>query len=320
MNYRSVAQLADLVRASLHKIPPGVELVVGVPRSGMLAASLVALNLNVDFCDVGSYIENRRLGRGRTRLSRFPHLVFPRDAKRVLVIDDSTDTGTSLQVVRELLLSDANHSHFTFAAVFATEAAAPKVDCYFEIVPQPRSFEWNIMHRPFIGECCVDIDGVLCVDPTPVENDDGVEYGKFLLSARSLVIPSYPVGHLVTSRLEKYRKETEAWLEKCGVVYGALHMLDLPDGATRRRLGCHAEFKTKVFRKLHYSKLFVESEPHQARHIARHSGKPALCFTTQQLFGPSLSLGSLDYSAQRLARGVYGRIVSGTRRVFNRLK
>lgn len=60
----------------------------------------------------------------------------------------------------------------------------------------------------------MDIDGVLCADPTPEENDDGEKYRHFLLNTPPLFIPKVTIGTLVTSRLEKYRPETEAWLQK----------------------------------------------------------------------------------------------------------
>ena len=48
----------------------------------------------------------------------------------------------------------------------------------------------------------MDIDGVLCADPTPEENDDGEKYRHFLLNAPPLFIPKVTIGTLVTSRLE----------------------------------------------------------------------------------------------------------------------
>lgn len=50
-------------------------------------------------------------------------------------------------------------------------------------------------------------------------------------------LPSHPIKALVTSRLEKYRPETEEWLRRHGVVYEQLIMLDLPSAAERRQAG-----------------------------------------------------------------------------------
>jgi len=41
-------------------------------------------------------------------------------------------------------------------------------------------FEWNALHHSNPERFCVDIDGVLCRDPTEAENDDGESYLEFL--------------------------------------------------------------------------------------------------------------------------------------------
>lgn len=60
----------------------------------------------------------------------------------------------------------------------------------------------------------MDIDGVLCADPTPEENDDGEKYRHFLLNTPPLFIPKVTIGTLVTSRLEKYRPRRKPYPEE----------------------------------------------------------------------------------------------------------
>jgi hypothetical protein len=36
------------------------------------------------------------------------------------------------------------------------------VDYYFENVPLPRYFQWNILNHTTLEKACFDIDGVLC--------------------------------------------------------------------------------------------------------------------------------------------------------------
>ena len=62
------------------------------------------------------------------------------------------------------------------------------VDYFFEIVDYPRFFQWNIMNHSILQKTCMDIDGVLCADPTPEENDDGEKYRHFLLNARNRAV------------------------------------------------------------------------------------------------------------------------------------
>lgn len=289
MNYQSIADLAETIRANLHRVPMDVDLVVGVPRSGMLPASMLALNLNVKFCELNGLLSNAELRHGRTREIRHGALRFPNDAKHIFVLDDSIDSGGSMAEVRRAIEALNLPAKITYAAAYATANGSSQVDLHFLTLNQPRAFEWNLMHRSLLADCCVDIDGVLCWDPTSAENDDGPRYAQFLKTARPLVLPSHQIGHLVSSRLEKYRVETEAWLEQHGVRYGRLHLLDLPDAVTRRKLGSHGKFKAQTYRQLRGTRLFIESEQAQAQEIAQLSGKPALCFSNQTMYVPGMS-------------------------------
>lgn len=318
MNYRSVSDLARLVRESISKIPSDVDLIVGVPRSGLLVANLLALQLNIKFCDVQNFVLNTPLKHGHSRKVRHPTLIYPQNARHVLIIDDSIDSGVSLDQVKQQLREVNFSGRFTYAACFATQKATQKVDLYFEVLPQPRFFEWNMMHRPFLQECCIDIDGILCMDPTDDENDDAVKYKVFLQSAQPLLQPSYPLGILVTSRLEKYRAETELWLQANGFVYKKLEMLDLPDAETRRRLRAHAPFKAKVYRSHFDSKLFIESNVDQAREIAKLSGKHCLSYETQQLFHPDMTFARVEYQTKKSLRRAVGKVYRVTKKLLGR--
>ncbi len=150
------------------------------------------------------------------------------------------------------------------------------VDFYFEIVPLPRYFQWNILNHSTLEKACFDIDGVLCVDPAPEQNDDGERYTDFVLNAQPLFIPGSKIGTIVTSRLEKYRKETETWLRANNVKYNELVMLNLPDMAARQKANSHAVHKAKTYMSGPYV-LFVESDLSQAIEINRIAGKPVLC-------------------------------------------
>ena len=78
------------------------------------------------------------------------------------------------------------------------------MDIYFKICEQPRMFEWNYMHHWALEYVCMDIDGVLCEDPSVYQNDDGKNYYDFLINAIPKIIPTQKVGKLVSCRLEKY--------------------------------------------------------------------------------------------------------------------
>ena len=258
MNYKSFSDLSIDLAASVHKIPREVELIVGVPRSGLMAASILALNLNLRFCDVDSFIRNEKIKTGNTRLATGRNINRAQEADCILVVDDSISSGNSLEEVRAIIGASGFDGTVIYMAVYVTRESKNKIDIYSDIVPLPRFFQWNLIHREMLSLCCFDIDGVLCVDPTLEENDDGEKYKSFILNAKQIIRPSYKIGHLVTSRLEKYRPETEKWLNDNGIKFGTLHMLDLPSAAERRRLSAHGLFKSEIYKNLPETILFVE--------------------------------------------------------------
>lgn len=65
----------------MHKIPSSVDLVVGIPGSGMLAGSLIALSLNTLATDLPGFIQNRTLRHGFTRNTKTGNME-PRQAWR----------------------------------------------------------------------------------------------------------------------------------------------------------------------------------------------------------------------------------------------
>ena len=308
MQFKSFGDLSQDIAKHITRIPLEVDLIVGIPRSGLMAASMLALMLNKKFCDVASFFDNRSLQHGSTRMPSNCDLAYPLQARTILILDDSVDSGRSMRRVLSELESLRDGRTFITAAVYASNHGRSAVDLYFEHVDMPRFFAWNLFHRNELAHCCVDIDGVLCNDPTHEENDDGARYLRFLENATPLARPTYRIGHLVTSRLEKYREPTERWLNAHNIQFEHLHMLDLPSAAERRRLGCHAQFKASVYRSLGTSTLFIESEPNQAMEIARLSGKPVLDYTSQRLAEPVLNAAMVSAQWSNLRRRIFSRI------------
>ncbi|OBQ67653.1 phosphoribosyltransferase family protein [Mesorhizobium erdmanii] len=299
MHYRSISDMNDTIVSNLHRLPRDIDLVVGVPRSGVLAATLVSLAANIPMTDLDSFLDGRVYTSGITkRRAALDRKVS--DMRKVLVIDDSIAGGNAMRDARARIEAAGIEGDFTYAAVFGLEPRHAETDLVFEVVLHPRMFQWNFMHHKFLAQCCVDIDGVLCLDPTEAENDDGPAYEKFLSEARPLHAPTHRIGWLVTSRLEKYRALTEAWLARNGIQYDQLVMLDLPSKAERQRLGAHGSFKADFYRKSD-AILFIESEHPQALRITELSGKPVLCVETHMVsFPDKLSLPALGHAARNL--------------------
>ncbi len=289
MDYRSLDDLSKAILKNRHKVPQDVDLIVGIPRSGVFAGNLLGLSLNVPVTDLDGYLKNTELV--LTNPDVHQAVTHPREARHILLVDDTIHSGRSMDHARELLMSTHGNQKITSCAVFANPKpkSVSRVNIYFETLPSPAVLEWNVLHRDKLEQFCVDIDGVLCRNPTRHEDDDGTEYRKFLRYVTPLVIPTYKVGYLVTGRLEKYRNETEEWLKRHNVTYHELIMLDLPDKATRNKRNAAPRFKANVYKSLKHSHLFIESEMKEARVISKLSGKAVLCFSNQKFLTPRFS-------------------------------
>ncbi len=290
MDYRSLDDLSKAILHNRHKVPQDVDLIVGIPRSGVFAGNLLGLLWNIPVTDLDGYLKNTEL------VLTNPHSVrraiaYPREARHILLIDDTIHSGRSMDHARELLMGVDVDQKITSCAVFANPKpkSITRINIFFETLPSPAVLEWNVMHRDKLEQFCVDIDGVLCRNPTRHEDDDGAEYRKFLSNVTPLMIPTYKVGYLVTGRLEKYRKDTEEWLNRHNVAYNELIMLDLPDKATRIKRNAAPRFKADVYKSLNDSHLFIESEMKEARVISELSGKAVLCFSNQKFLTPKFS-------------------------------
>lgn len=301
INYRSLNDLERALQVIATRLPPSVNTVVGVPRSGLLAASILALHLNLPFTDLDGFMEGRVLATGR----REPRSVTY-EGPTTLVIDDSVASGESIDRARTTLRQAGHTDDAIFAAPYVIAARADRVDLFGEIVEMPRVFAWNIMHHPpLLLRACVDIDGVLCLDPTADENDDGPNYVNFLGGVKPLYLPSCPVRFVVTSRLERYRPDTEAWLAANGVEYDQLVMLDLPDAVTRRATNSHARHKAEFYAASD-AELFIESDYNQSVEIAAFSGRQVFCIDRREMVFPS-ALNAARRAPRPLLRSISQR-------------
>ncbi|UAW98048.1 phosphoribosyltransferase [Halopseudomonas nanhaiensis] len=301
MNYRNVNDLSRLITRHAGQIPIDVDLVVGIPRSGMLVASLVSLKLNLPLTDLYSFLRNDDIKRGDTRQYKHAQLIKPLEARKILLVDDSIASGKSMARAAAQV-NELFHGSVCTLVAFAERHNTQAVDMYLELVEQPRVFEWNIMHHHYISHACVDIDGVLCVDPVPPDADDGPNYQQLLANASPLFIPSIKASRLVTTRFERYRSDTEAWLQRHGVEYDSLHMFpDVPEDQ-RRQPGAKIRFKARIYREDPHCVLFIESEETHASGIMQLADKPVFCIENNEMYVPGASFGAFKAQAMRKSR------------------
>lgn len=302
LEYRSISDMNTLILKNLHKLPHDLDLIVGVPRSGMLPANLIALYLNKPFTDIDSFVEGKIYAsgeRGKDLNSLNIH--------RVLIMDDSISSGNAMSKALSKVDSVRDKYNIMTGVVFATTNSAEKVNFYCEKIDSSRIFQWNIFHHNILQKSCVDIDGVLCVDP-PVD-DDGPIYRKYIMNAPALYTPTVTIDTLVSCRLEKYRKETEQWLKNNNIKYNKLILLDFPSKAERVKWGKHGEYKGKMM-KDSGNLLFIESSLSQAKVINQISGVPVFCTETFELVDRKLNEKRAIFSLRKrfvsMAKFIFG--------------
>lgn len=274
------------VLAWAEQLPGPYGAVVGIPRSGLVPASLLALRWNTRLVDLQQFKQDPQGSLKSAPLRENNPISEKPPVERVLVVDDSSSSGVSLKVVRDVVSGHpaAQAMEVHYAAVYADPGNTSVDHCYRRIA-QPRIFEWNWFRHFLQTQSLWDIDGVLCCDwAQGSEQDQDPVYQRHVAEAKPLFLPSRQVLGLVTSRLERYREATEAWLQRHGVRYGSLTMHPAQTPEERRRQGDHARRKADVYQASDQALLFVESSARQAEEIARSAGKPVLCLETRELF------------------------------------
>lgn len=286
-DYRSYSDLSRDLRNVLPSIPNDVDLIVGIPKSGMIPAMMLGVLLGVSTTELDGFLEGRPTTHGIRRAHEFQRQKVE-DCKKVLIVDDCLDTGRSLREAKIRIAESRmdRDREILYMVAYRIEDAGKSVgetDIYCDAIRPRHAFEWNWMNSPLLSLMSLDIDGVLCRDPEDDRQDDGEQYRHFLETTSPIYVPRFPVQCLITHRLEKHRALTEHWLAGHGIRYNALYMLDASDENARKRLAENSgEFKAGIYRKTN-SALFVESDHEQAVNIARSSGKPVLSIEKQRV-------------------------------------
>lgn len=270
MNYVSLNKLVKDTQLLIASLPrQEITGVIGIPKSGMLPASIIACELRVPLAQLGGSFWKNEPAKGA-----------------ILLVDDSAATGGQMDRAFNSIVLPEGCKLMT-AVVYTS--AFPKdfnrmVDFSQEIVHRPRIFEWNIWSHRKIWYTMVDLDGVLCLDP-PVPDDDGPAYEEAIRNAVLLHVPKYEIFGIATGRLERWRGITEEWLKKNGILYRSLHMSQHATAMERRRARDVPSMKAKAYTESG-AKLFIESEDRQAKRICAESNKPVLSLSTGIIYSP----------------------------------
>lgn len=276
--YITTARLArDSV--SLASRFPDADGVIGVARSGIIPASIIAAQLHRPLWSVSRDRGVRPLGHGNRMIG------FRSGPQRLVLVDDTAFSGAAMRAALKACRDYFPAASIATAVVYSRPNCRASIDHAHAIYPGPHWLEWNLFNGPNARIAVFDLDGVICRDPNAAEDDDGPRYLDFIRGADPLNLPRRePVQLIVTARAEQYRRETESWLTRHGVRWHGLVMrgFDRPTPANWVRE--IAEFKAREFL-ASGAKVFVESCPVLAREIARIALGRVLCPVAEVVFG-----------------------------------
>ncbi|HSP31111.1 MAG TPA: phosphoribosyltransferase family protein, partial [Halomonas sp.] len=225
MKFKSYKDLGKDIQDNIHKLQgEDYDLVVGIPRSGMIPAYMIGLLLNLNCTDLNSFLNNAHIMSGSTRKGA-RYLKTAWDAKKILLVDDSVMTGRSMRAALEEVERKTSRQ-VTRLSIYVERDSIKFVDVFFQILPGPRVFQWNIFHHPVLGSSCLELDGLLCLEPSREKARDEKQYRDFLINAKLLILPTYKVHAVVTDRSEDYRELTLRWLMENNIEHDHLVMND----------------------------------------------------------------------------------------------
>lgn len=291
INYITIAELSNTIRNNFHRIPHDVDFVIGIPRSGTLCASIISEFLNRPLSDIESFC-NGLLPHGGVRLSYWNYGRKEEDKQhkknKVLVVDDAMAKGDEIRKQKERLKPFEDEYEFVWMVIYyAGPADRSEVDLYLEDISgyQHTMFEWNIFHNlvAIMGRSIWDMDGVLCAEPPDDYYKD--RYETYIKDALPLFIPSLPIGEVLTYRINAYRDVTEKWLNEHGVKYNKLIMFKAKTREERNNSGVTSQMiKAEYYKQQPWAIMFFESDDRSSEYIARVSGKPCYCTTTNKMY------------------------------------
>jgi adenine/guanine phosphoribosyltransferase-like PRPP-binding protein len=285
----SLQQLAIDVQTLASQIPSDTTAIVGVARSGIVPASMVALLLHLPLLSIrqtkGDVID---IGNG-WRLGGQDHVS---DRGKVVIVDDTVMTGNSLRATADLVRKE--FSEATTAAIYVNPLAKAKPDVYVRDLGWPHLLEWNLFNSVLSPNMACDFDGILCRDCPRGSDDDGLKYIEFIRNAVPLYVPrKVPIPLVVTARLERYRSETMAWLERHRIKVDRLVMHPAATLAERNRDDI-AAYKANHFAEWASTHIprpapiaFIESENWQAKRIAELTNRMVICPAAGEVYSGS---------------------------------
>ena len=155
MVYVSQNDLNNCIKNNLYKIPTEVDLIVANPRSGINPAIIISLLKNLPICDISVFESNKIYSCGTTKQTNFIKTID--EAKKILIVEDSSYTGKSLEKIKEKIPSKYIKK-CVILTIFVNEKTKNLTDIYFQEINHNRIFEWNLFHHKYLNYAGVELN------------------------------------------------------------------------------------------------------------------------------------------------------------------
>ena len=238
-------------------LPKDFDCIIGVPRSGLLIANVLATKMGKPLSTADDFV------RGIVWCSKDHEK--PSVYKRVLLVEDAVDSARAMKADIEKLHQYNPSLDVKTACLSPTSKAMQEwIDYYYASVNDTPA-EWH-MHSFFKNKVlAVDLDGVLLDEAT----------------GNPLYIPTFKVEAVITARVESEREKVEAWLKDHGVRYNQLIMFQ--GAEAERSFENITRYKAKSVQSVG-AQWFWESESYQAEEISGLTKIPVYCPTNRMIY------------------------------------
>ena len=239
------AELVVAAKDLAEMLPPEVDAICGIPRSGMVPASVIAAYLHLPLYT---------LKKGNVTSVGHGRRITPAEPRNIAFVDDTTMLGGTLKRLEGF--------KGLKCSIYTNPHSKRKPDLWVKDLEPPHLLEWNLFNSGFLEKTAFDFDGVICYDqPARLWKPE---------AARPRYLPRKSPVTIITARLEADRAATIDWCKRYGVNVESLIMFT---GTEAERLEPQAVAKYKAEALAASGKdWFIESSSQQAKEIAEFSG------------------------------------------------
>jgi len=143
VSWSKVGKQIEELKCRVSRFPVEFSRVVGISRGGLIPAIALSHKLNLPFSVVGVSSYNDETNEQESLICDTPDVVFEGWEGNVLVIDDLTDSGTTLDFLIKKMRRNPNIKKIITATLYYKERSIIKPDIFIETTDKWVEFCWE---------------------------------------------------------------------------------------------------------------------------------------------------------------------------------